>query len=172
MHTLHLLRHVKSSWDFPGVADQERPLAPRGLKAARRLALYIAARRIEVDLVLCSTAARAHQTVVLIRPSLGKDVKISFEDELYAADATVLLDRLRQLDESTQTVLLVAHSPGLEQLALDLAADGNPQPLELMRQKFPTGALATITTESPWSELGPRTGYLEAFVTPRALKRL
>lgn len=109
---------------------------------------------------------------MLIRPSLGEHVDIRFEDELYAADSSLLLKRLHKVDEATDNVLLVGHNPGLEQLALGLAVDGNAQALEAIQRTFPTGGLATITTDTPWSELRPRTGYLEAFVTPRMLKRL
>jgi phosphohistidine phosphatase len=168
MSQLTLLRHAKSSWADTGQEDRERPLAPRGRKAARRLAGYVRDEGIHPDLVLCSPAARATETLDLVRPGLGQDADVRVEEALYGAGASELLDRLRQLPESVGWVMLVGHNPGLQQLAVHLARDG---PLrERARSHFPTGALATLRLRSAtWAELGPGQADLVAWVAPREL---
>jgi hypothetical protein len=84
---LLLLRHAKSSWDDPSLADADRPLAPRGRKAAKRIRAYVRRERIAVGLVLCSSARRAHETLELVAPP----GEIVIEPELYRATAAELL---------------------------------------------------------------------------------
>ncbi len=104
MHTLHLLRHAKSSWEDQTLADEERPLAPRGIRDARRLARHLSGLGVEAGLVLCSSAVRARQTLDLLTPSLG-ETPVQIEEALYAAPAAVLLERLQTLPESVSSVL-------------------------------------------------------------------
>jgi phosphohistidine phosphatase len=146
---LYLLRHAKSSWDEPGLADHDRPLAPRGRRAAKAMGRYLREQGIEPDLVLCSSATRARQT--LKRLGLA-DARI--EPDLYAADAATL----RRFIPETASVMLIGHNPGLQDLALSLVRSG-PRLVELAA-KFPTGALATIELD---------TGELIDFVRPRDL---
>ena len=63
MKSLHLLRHAKSSWKEPGLGDIERPLNRRGLGACTAMAAYMVRRAIVPDLVLCSPARRARETL-------------------------------------------------------------------------------------------------------------
>lgn len=170
MKTLHLLRHAKSSWDDQSLADHDRPLARRGEKAADLVAAHMARRRIGVDLVLCSSATRARQTLERVIPALGANAKTFVEDELYSADADDLLSRLRQIDDAVQSVLVIGHNPALAELTTELVDDGDAGALGELRRKFPTGALATVTTRTTWSGLERGLGYLESFVMPRRLK--
>ena len=123
MRHVWLLRHAKSSWDDPGLADRDRPLAPRGVRGAAAMAAYLAT----VDLprlVLCSAGLRARQTLASVLPSLGTDLEIRIEPELYTFDADVLRERLRRLEEDVTSVMLVGHNPALEELAIALTIDG------------------------------------------------
>jgi phosphohistidine phosphatase len=63
MKSLHLLRHAKSSWKDPGLNDHDRPLNKRGRQTAKMMAAYFRRAKIAPDLVICSTAVRAHQTL-------------------------------------------------------------------------------------------------------------
>lgn len=165
MKRLFLLRHAKSSWDDPALADRDRPLAPRGRKAARRIARHLERAGIEPELVLCSPAVRARQT--LERLELPPSVPVELDERLYAASAASLLARLRELPESVGSVLVVAHNPGLGELALELAAGGPAR--ERLAEKFPTGALATLAHDGPWGALAPASCTLVDSVVPREL---
>lgn len=160
---LLLLRHAKSSWDDPTRPDHDRPLAPRGRKAAQLIGAHLRRERIAVSLVLCSPARRARETLELVEPP--GDVQIV--PELYGASVDELLERVRQLPEASNSVMLIGHNPALQELAACLAADAG----DLAERKFPTGALAVLEFDGPWRALGPHGAELAAFVKPRELER-
>jgi phosphohistidine phosphatase len=166
VHTLLLLRHAKSSWDDSGLADHERPLAPRGRRAAKLIAEHMRSTGVEPELVLCSSAVRARETLDLVRPALPSSA-VSIEDELYAASAEELLTRIRRVSDTVGSVLVVGHNPDLQQLALLLASRGDG--LERLEAKFPTAALATLTFAATWSRVAPGGASLDAYVVPRQL---
>jgi phosphohistidine phosphatase len=170
MHRLFVLRHAKSSWDN-SLADHERPLAPRGRRAAETLAGHIAALDPPPALVLCSTARRAQDTLEPIRERLPAATGVLVEDDLYGASAPQLLDRLRSVPEDTPSVLLVGHNPGLEDLVVGLGRDGDPELTGRVRHKFPTAALATLAFDGPWKDISAgKAATLEAFVVPGDLE--
>ena len=107
MRTLYLLRHAKSSWDDPALPDHERPLAPRGLRDAKRIAKHVGRLGITPELVLCSTAVRTQQTLDLLRPKVG-EVTVQVEEQLYGASSETLLKRIRSVsDQVGPTAALV-----------------------------------------------------------------
>jgi phosphohistidine phosphatase len=168
MITLHLLRHAKSSWADEDVADHDRPLAPRGRRAATAMAAHLGEHGVVPELVLCSSARRARETVELVAPGLGPGARIVVEDGLYGASAEDLLDRLRRVPDSTASVMLVGHNPAMQDLALALAAPGAG--VERLRAKFPTGALATVRFgRGGWANLRRGEGELVDLVVPRDL---
>lgn len=142
MKTLYLLRHAKSSWKDPTLADHDRPLAPRGRRAARVMADHIVTIRPRPRLVLCSTARRARETCDLIVGGLVASVAVELDDELYGASDGELRVRLHQLPADADAVLVIGHNPALSELATQLAGDGDPTALSRLRDKFPTAALA------------------------------
>lgn len=156
---LLLLRHAKSSWDDPALADHDRPLAPRGQKAGKLVGRHLREQRIEVSLVLCSSARRARETLELVQPP----GEVELEHGLYGASAEELLSRLREVPEEHETVMLVGHNPAIEELACRLAG------FDFAGDKYPTGALATFSFSGPWRELAPGAAELESFVRPREL---
>ena len=169
MRTLHLLRHAKSSWDDATIGDHDRPLAPRGARAARKIAEYLASASVHPALVLCSSARRTVETLEALRPAISETAAVSIEPELYGADASEILELLRAVDPQVREVLVIAHNPGLEDLAIDLAGDEDDEMVDALRTKFPTGALATFDVQVAWADLGPGHAHLTHFVTPREL---
>jgi phosphohistidine phosphatase len=170
MKRLYLLRHLKSSWDEPGVPDRDRPLAPRGRKAGKRVAAYLREDGAAPAVVLCSSALRTRQTLEAILPALAGDPELLVEDGLYAAGGGALLDRLRAVPAAADSVLLIGHNPGLGDLASELAGGGDADALARLREGFPTGALATFTVAADaWDELAPGGAELVGYVVPREL---
>ena len=154
---LYVLRHAKSDWTTDARTDFDRPLAPRGERALGLLADHVRAEGIAPEVVLCSPARRARQTVEGVLP----DVEVRFDDDLYGATVFELLGVLHRVDASAASVLLVGHNPGLHDLVEVLTGED--------LDKFPTGGLATIGFRGSWSELGPATGALRGLVRPREL---
>jgi len=139
VHNLYLLRHAKSSWDDPSLADHERPLSPRGARAAQLMAAQLRG-AVAPALVLCSTALRARQTLQVL--SLASEV--CYEDGLYAAGAAELLGRLQRLVDQVASAMVIGHNPGLQLLAVSLTGKGDPLLLARLRKKLPTGALVKL----------------------------
>jgi phosphohistidine phosphatase len=164
---LFVLRHAKSSWDDPGLDDHERPLAPRGRRALDAIVSHMSARKIEPELVLCSSSRRTRETLEGI--AVGGEHMI--EAELYVAGTEEVLDRLRQLPENVSSAMLIGHNPAAQMLVLRLTnhdATGVEDPdRDEVKRKFPTGALATLGFDCGWSELAPGCARLEEFTSPK-----
>ena len=161
MKRLWLLRHAKSSWDEPGLADHERPLAPRGRKAAKRIRAWAAEHDVRPELVLCSTAVRARATLDLVADGLG-DPAIQLEAGLYHAWEADILARVQAVPADVGELLLVGHNPGFECLVALLAPPGV--------EAFPTRALAELRLSIPaWSAARPGCAELVRLVLPREL---
>jgi phosphohistidine phosphatase len=169
MRTVVLLRHLKSSRDDRGLADHDRPLAPRGHRAGARVREHIAAAAVSPQLVLCSSAVRAVETWDAVRAGLPGDVELEVVDGLYAAGAEALLERLNAVPDSVAAALLIAHNPGIGDLAVQLAGSGDGDAVARMAEKYPTGGLATLAFHGPWSALAPGAADLREFVVPREL---
>ena len=170
MRTLYLLRHAKSSWKDEGLADRDRPLAPRGERAGQAMARHMRRAGVRPSLVLCSSAVRARSTLDLVASGIGRPFESLVEDELYGAGAPDLLARFQRVGNETTSVMVIGHNPGLEDLAVLLAGDGDGDALAQLQRKFPTGALATFDlADTAWSELGRGQGYLAAITVPRDL---
>jgi phosphohistidine phosphatase len=167
---LYVLRHAKSSWDEPGLDDHDRPLAARGRDAAQAMAAHVRAEGIRPELVICSSARRARETLDGVDPTGHRLI----EPGVYSAGATDLLQRLRRVPDATGSVMVIGHNPTLQMLVLCLADPGRDtlgkgSDLEAMHSKFPTAALATLRFDGGWGELGPRRAELAGFVRPRQL---
>jgi len=170
MLSLTLLRHAKSSWQDASIEDFDRPLAPRGEAAAPRMGAYMAKQGLSPQLILCSPATRARQTLDLVLPQLPGEPTVEFEDALYLASASSLLARLRRIQANTTSVMVVGHDPGMHGLAVELAGKGDAASLRRLASKFPTAGLAVISFKaSQWSQIKPRAGRLELFMAPRLL---
>jgi phosphohistidine phosphatase len=159
---LYLLRHAKSSWKEEGLADRDRPLARRGRRAAKAIRRHLREQGVDPELVLCSPARRARETLEGIEPALGRG-GVRVEPELYGASADALLARLREVPGAVRSVMVIGHNPALQELAVLLAG---------LEGKFPTGALATLAFRGrDWTALDRGTAELIEFVRPRDLER-
>jgi phosphohistidine phosphatase len=169
MKILTLLRHAKSGWDDPVARDFDRPLNPRGRRAARTVGAELKARDLGFDLVLASPARRVAETVEEVANSFGA-IRADYDERLYLASVATLLDIVRQAPDSVDRLLLVGHNPGLEELALRLSRrDGDPLRGEV-EVKYPTGTVAAI--ELPvgrWAEVREGIGRIVRFIRPRDL---
>src|SRR5690349_1713094 len=174
--TLVLFRHAKSAW--PDVADHDRPLARRGIRAAPAMGRWLREAGLLPGQVLCSTARRARETWQFAQAGLAATPPVTFDARIYEAAAADLLAVIREVPPATGTLLLIGHNPAIEDLArLLVTANGGaagpggatPGDLERMRAKFPTAAIAVLEFHGTWPGLAPGEARLTAFVTPRDL---
>lgn len=164
---LVLLRHAKSAYP-PGVPDHDRPLNARGERDARAAGRAFEQSRDDwlgaQALVLVSSAMRAQQTWQLASPGLA-GIDAQTESRLYEASVSTLIDIVAPSIEAGTSTLVVAHNPGLEDLAAHLTgADASPE-RAMMLQKYPTSAIAVLELlDARWSDTSAR---LVDFVVPR-----
>jgi len=162
MKTLFLLRHAKSSWKEPDLPDLERPLNERGRKAAKLVGQYIARQEITLDLVVSSPAVRARQTIELVLRSARRSVELRFDQRIYEASAAQLLEIISQIEDDRQSVLLVGHNPGMEEL-LALLVSGE--------QHMPTASLARLSLHvKKWEKIPGGKAELSEFVRAKEHK--
>jgi phosphohistidine phosphatase len=155
-HTLILLRHAKSDWSG-GEADIDRPLAPRGRRQAPEAGAWLAHHIVHIDRAVVSAARRARSTWDLAAAELASRPELLIDNRLYAASDRELLAVVRELPEGAETVVMVGHNPGFEDLAWALTGE---------EVAMPTSALAVITVPGPWSATGPDSGMLRASGRP------
>ncbi|MFE3100879.1 SixA phosphatase family protein [Nocardia tengchongensis] len=162
VRTLILMRHGKSGYP-EGVADHDRPLAPRGRREAALAGDWLRATQPAIDAVLCSTATRTRETLAateVIAP-------VSYEKSMYEASPHTLIELVQLTDPAVETLLLVGHSPGMPWTAWELAANRDSGPAGELSEKFPTSALAVLEFDRPWAAADPGTGELVRFHVPR-----
>ncbi|MFJ5219415.1 SixA phosphatase family protein [Streptomyces sp. NPDC088354] len=165
---LILLRHAKSAWP-PDVPDHDRPLGARGRRDAPAAGRWLRENKHIPDLVVCSTAVRTRETWELAAEALAPRAQfpVAYDERLYAATARAMLDVLRETPDSVRTLLLVGHNPGIQDLTLRLAGGAGSDALLRAADKFPTSALAVLTSAAPWSALTSDEAHLDDFAIPR-----
>jgi phosphohistidine phosphatase len=170
MKTLHLLRHAKSSWKDPALDDHERPLSKRGRETAKIIGAYLRREKIRPDVVVCSSAVRARETLAPISEQI-KPPKVLLEKGIYESSQQKLWKHIWALPENADCVLLIGHNPALHDFARSLADAASRPRLPPVVGKFPTGAMATFRFDGTWKELRPNTATLAAFTTPKDISQ-
>ena len=171
MLTLILLRHAKSNWNNPALADIERPLATRGMNDAPLMGKAMAERGIDPELVLCSSARRTRDTLDLVLPELRVEPKVVYDAALYHARPETMLEMLRAIQPGTNRVMLVGHNPEIHAFALDLVGSGPKHFRGLLMTKYPTAGLAVINFAAGlWKNVDVNSGTLNLFLVPRDLR--
>lgn len=161
--TILLLRHGKSDWNTAFGSDHQRPLAPRGEKAARLIGDWLHRVDLRPDRVLSSDAVRALTTAQLAAEAGDWNCPIDLHPEFYSGSSADLVRALNHLDDSVTTVLLAGHQPTWSQTAALLSGGGT--------FRFPTAALACLVASGPWTKVAPGRCELNWFVTPKLLAK-
>ncbi|MET0940134.1 MAG: histidine phosphatase family protein [Mesorhizobium sp.] len=170
MTRLFLLRHSKAGWAEPGMRDFDRPLDATGKADAEAIGKAMHACGYNPDLILCSSARRARETLDgLFRHFSADHGRVSFMDSLYTEDAYGYLTIIHEYGRTTPSMLVIGHNPMMEDLAMAISGDGDDQARGAMIGGFPTSALAVIHFNNGIGEAEPGKGYLEAFFTPADL---
>jgi phosphohistidine phosphatase len=171
MKKLTLLRHAKSSWDDTVARDFDRPLNDRGARAAKVIGLYMKREGFSFDHVIASPAVRVVETIDHVVPSYGAQIQPTWERRVYLASSATLMDVLREADDKANSILMVGHNPGMEDLILDLVPENSGCLLRAaVYEKYPTAAVAEIELDiGHWRDIDQGTGKLTRFIRPRDL---
>ena len=161
MKRLYLIRHAKSSWDDPDLADYERPLNKRGKEEAPMMGKRLKKSKVQPDLILSSPAKRALKTAKIIAKELDFPKKRIVTDEaIYEAGVPALLSVIRNIDDAFQQVLFCGHNPGLTDLAQSLT--------NVQIDNIPTCGVFCLDFDLPsWKEVADGKGIFVFFDYPK-----
>jgi len=162
MKRLGLLRHAKSSWGEPSLADFDRPLNERGFRDAPRMGALLKERGVSPQRIISSTANRAQTTARLAAEAMGFDAStIRLTGDLYHASATEMLGALVDQGGHVDDAILVGHNPGITSLANRIAIDTRID-------NIPTAGFFYIEADiSDWADLAKAPGKLLFFASPK-----
>ena len=163
MKTLLVLRHAKSSWSDSSLDDHERPLNARGRRDGPQMGKLLREMGLRPDLIISSDAVRARDTTEAVARAAAYDGPIRLEHRLYAASPADILGVLRATpDSQTGTVMIVGHTPGLEELVAQLTGE---------HQDLPTAALVQVALSiDRWRDLkGTTRGRLVGIWRPKEI---
>jgi phosphohistidine phosphatase len=163
MKTLLVLRHAKSSWSDPALDDHERPLNKRGQRDGLRMGELVREHRLTPDIIISSDAVRARLTAEAVAEAAPYEGEILLDRRFYLASPAGILAVLRTVRETNaETVMIVGHNPGLEELVEQLTGE---------QQDLPTAALARIVLPiDRWRDLKKSTrGTLFGLWRPKEL---
>lgn len=164
MRTLYLLRHAKSSWKDATLPDFERPLKGRGRDAAEQMGRFLASKKVTVGALISSPSVRTRQTIDIIMRHVELGAEPQFDQRIYEASLSALVQVLSEIPDDTKAAMLVGHNPGMEEMVAFLTRES---------RHMPTCALAKISIAgSSWKEAQRGAGKLEWFVTPKDLEDL
>jgi phosphohistidine phosphatase len=171
MKTVLLLRHGKSGWGDPSLEDHERPLAPRGIAAAKTIGRLLRDRGLIPERIMCSSARRTQETLSQLGVGFGDGLPpASIEPELYLASAEALIDRFRTLPDDANSAMIIGHNDGMHFCAQRLTGRAEPADLTKLASGFPTAGLAVIAFDvERWFDLGEGRGRLVSLVFPREI---
>jgi len=162
MKFLFLMRHAKSSWNDPSLNDYDRPLNSRGKTDAPKMGNYVSSLDKIPDIILCSTAKRARQTVDYFLHECPYNGEIIYCQNFYHGGLEDYWDELKQLNDVIESAMIVGHNPGLEYAIEDICGK-----YEIM----PTSAIAIIQLDlSNWKSIGMETsGELVSVFRPKEI---
>jgi phosphohistidine phosphatase len=153
---LLVLRHAQTEDARPGSPDKQRRLTPDGERQATEAGDHLRNIGIAVDTVLCSSAARARQTLDLLRlDDQHASGTVDVADRFYNAGADTLIHSLHELPDDCHVALLVGHAPGAPGVVYELTdpSTSAPEAVAAIDGRFPAGALAQLEFDGGWSQL-------------------
>lgn len=159
MKTLYVMRHAKSSWAEPDMADFDRPLNDRGSRVAPFMGTVMRENGYLPDVILSSPAVRARSTARLVREAGNIGGKLEFDDRIYEASPQTLQQVATAIGDKCGSAMLVGHNPGIEGFIRYLTGELEP---------MPTAAIAVIELNiGLWSEIAANSGSLIKVLRPK-----
>ncbi len=165
MKTLYIVRHAKSSWDYPELPDEKRPLLEKGKKRTKRIIDDLLRREVYVDLIISSPAVRAIETAKILGKALRHTgEEIQKDSMLYFVDAERLFNLFFDLPSGVDNLMIVGHNPTLTNFANHF--------LTKKVDSIPTSAVVCIDFETDkWEDIDRMNSKLRFFITPKMLKK-
>jgi phosphohistidine phosphatase len=163
MKLLSIMRHAKSSWDFPDLADDERPLIEKGIRRTEKTCRYIKSKNMEPDIIISSPAVRAMETARLVKNNLKMDAPILVAEAFYPGNMEYYFTNLKMADEKYQHIMIIGHNPEISNFACELLKNN-------IAAWIPTSGCVTMQLDiKGWDDLLPGKGQLVHYIEPKKL---
>lgn len=118
MKTLYVIRHGKSSWDFPQLADIDRPLKGRGKNDAKQMGKLLKEKGALPDIMLSSPAVRAYKAAEIMAEELGyKKEDIKIDKALYFNGIKEIFNTIQKIDNRNNSAFIYGHNPDFTSFA-------------------------------------------------------
>ena len=164
------MRHSKSSWSNLNLKDFDRPLNKRGKKDAKLICEFFIKKKINFDYVLVSASKRTKKTLQLMLKRLKRPKKIISSKKLYLTDEKKIIEYIKKVPKTYNSILLINHEPVITNLVRELIKNHNSNLFKLLNYKFSTSAFAKINFKiKDWSEVVNK-GVLKEFVRPKDIQ--
>ena len=159
MKTLYILRHAKSSWDDPDLADFDRPLNGRGKTAAPFMGEVMRRKGWMPEVILSSPAVRARETARRAKKGGDLEADIKHDERIYEASPQTLRQVASEIEDGADSAMIVGHNPGMEGLVRFLTGKA---------ESMPTAALAVIELDlDSWKDIDAKSGKLKKIIRPK-----
>ena len=164
MKTLYIVRHAKSSWDYSGLPDDQRPLLEKGKKRTKRIIDFLLDKEVVVDYIISSPAVRAFETARIIGKALKHEAdEIRKDNLLYQADAERLHNLFFDLPSGMDSLMIFGHNPTLTNFANKFIIN--------KIDSIPTSGVVCIDFNiDKWEDISSLKSELRFFITPKMLK--
>ncbi len=171
MKRLITFRHAKSGWDQPATRDFDRALNDKGKRAAATMGRHMRQLGLRFDAVIASPAVRVVETLDAMFEGYGRRPAIGWDRRAYLASSATLLEIVQEAPDTAETLMLVGHNPGIEELVLRLSSDDGEEEVRArgsVGEKYPTASVAELTFDADrWADVDEGRGHLVRFVRPR-----
>jgi len=138
MKLLHIVRHGKSSWDYPGIDDLDRPLIDKGIKNVIATGNYLLENYGQPDIIISSPAIRALHTAMLLARTCGVPYgKIIIDERIYESYSSTIIEAVEEMPAHYQSLVVVGHNPMLTEFCNLFLPD--------YLENLPTAGLVTLT---------------------------
>ncbi len=164
MKTLYIARHAKSSWDDFSISDHDRPLLPKGIKKTELVAKKLKSLNEIPGFIISSTAKRAKETAFTFAKEFNIPVdNVILNRQLYLAYDDDIFEELYGIDNSVNSVMIVAHNPGLTDLVNNFSKD--------YIDNLPTSGVAKVVFKTnSWEKIDTSRFKLKFILTPKMLE--
>lgn len=148
MRRLILFRHAKAAARAAGGGDLDRPLDAQGRRDAAAMGTILLEAGVIPDLVILSPSLRTRETWQLAAAAFGR-VRVDIEPAIYDAAPEDILGAIHAVADEAQTVMVVGHNPGLQDLGVELLISGGAGHGDIWRIEagFPTATAAVCAID-------------------------
>lgn len=114
MKTIYIVRHAKSSWEYEGIQDIDRPLKKRGINDAYLLSKVLNNKILRPDIFVSSSANRALHTAMIFAENFTYPLaNLKIKKSLYSFSDGYLIKTIMALDDAFDTAIVFSHDHGI-----------------------------------------------------------